>query len=47
MGVRWSGWEQTTRTAADTPDAIDEDKLRRAGEAVALTLMVLGRETDY
>ena len=47
VGVRWSGWEETARTAADTADAIDENKLQRAGETVALALMVLGRETDY
>jgi hypothetical protein len=47
VGVRWSGWEQTAHTAADTLEAVDEDKLQRAGETVALALMVLGRETDY
>jgi hypothetical protein len=31
----------------DSLEAISKDKLERAGRAVALALMILGRETQY
>jgi hypothetical protein len=47
VGLGWQGWEATSRLPADTPETISADKLERAGRALALALMTLGRETQY
>ncbi len=47
IGLSWEGWEETSRQATDTLDAISDDKLERAGRALALALLILGRETQY
>ena len=47
IGLSWKDWEKTSRQSADTPEAISEDKLERAGRALTLALMILGRETEY
>ena len=47
IGLGWQGWEETSRQSADTLEAISEDKLERAGRALSLALMILGRETQY
>ncbi len=43
----WDGWEQTSRTSADHLTDISADKLEASGRALALSLMILGRETEY
>lgn len=45
--LTWEGWEATSRQAADTVEALSQDKLERAGRALTLALMVLGREVKY
>jgi hypothetical protein len=47
IGLGWQGWEATSRLAADTLEAVSADKLERAGRALTLALMTLGRETQY
>jgi hypothetical protein len=47
VGLSWDGWEATSRMPTDSLEAISKDKLERAGRAVALALMILGRETQY
>lgn len=45
--LHWEGWEKTALTPADTPDKISVDTLQKSGRALALSLMILGRETEY
>ncbi len=45
--LHWEGWQQTALTPADTPDQISADTLQKSGRALALSLMILGRETEY
>jgi peptide/nickel transport system permease protein len=45
--LNWEGWEATARQPTDTPDTLSADKLDRAGRAITLALMVLGREARY
>jgi hypothetical protein len=47
IAVNWDGWQTTSGTPADTLDKISGDKLEKAGRAVSLALMILGRETEY
>jgi len=47
VGLGWQGWEATSRLPADTAAAASANKLERAGRALALALMTLGRETQY
>jgi peptide/nickel transport system permease protein len=44
VSLSWDGWEATSRMPTDTLAAISADKLARAGRALALALMILGRE---
>jgi peptide/nickel transport system permease protein len=43
----WEGWEASSRLAADRLDTISAEKLEQAGQTLALSLMILGRETQY
>lgn len=43
----WEGWEETARTADDIPESISQEKLEKAGRALAMALMALGREFEY
>ncbi len=43
----WEGWEETSRTPADTLENVSTENLEQAGQTLALALMVLGRETEY
>jgi hypothetical protein len=45
--LSWEGWEATSRTPADTVENVSPGNLKQAGRALALALMVLGRETEY
>ena len=45
VSVHWAGWEETSRTAEDTSDEIEADRLERVGEWVAHALMMMGRDT--
>lgn len=45
--LSWEGWMETARQPTDTPAALSPDKLERAGRAITLALMVLGREQRY
>lgn len=47
VGLRWEGWEATSRRSADTLESMPADKLEQAGRALSLALMILGRETRY
>jgi hypothetical protein len=40
------GWQETSHTADDTVESISVERLEDAGELLALSLMILGRE-DY
>jgi peptide/nickel transport system permease protein len=41
--VSWDGSDQTAHTAADTPEAIDLDKLKQVGQTTLLVVSVLGQ----
>jgi len=41
------GWEATSRTAADQLASISVESLEEAGRVISLSLMIMGRETDY
>ncbi len=43
----WEGWEASSRRSIDTLESISPEKLEQAGETLALSLMILGRETQY
>ena len=43
----WEGWDAHSRLPTDTVDRVSADALEKAGRTLALTLMILGRETDY
>jgi hypothetical protein len=45
--LTWEGWQATSRTAEDTAERLSADQLDRAGRALTLALMVLGRELQY
>lgn len=47
VGIGWLGWETTSRTGADTVEAISADRLEAVGRATTLALMTLGREINY
>lgn len=47
IGLSWEGWEETSRTTADTLESVSAEKLEKAGRALSLGLMILGRETQY
>jgi peptide/nickel transport system permease protein len=41
------GFEETSHRPSDTLESISKERLEDAGEAIALALMVMGREEDY
>ncbi len=41
------GWEATSRTVADQLGSISVENLEEAGRVISLSLMIMGRETDY
>lgn len=43
----WEGWEETSRTPDDTLETVSKEKLEKAGRALAMALMTLGREIEY
>jgi len=45
--VHWEGGEDIWGTAADGPETISAESLERAGRAISLAMMVLGREWEY
>jgi hypothetical protein len=47
IGVSWESMELTSYTIGDDISSISADNLERAGRALSLALMILGRETDY
>lgn len=47
MRLTWEGWEETSRTAADTFENISSDNLEKAGRALSLALMTMGFDRDY
>jgi hypothetical protein len=47
ISLSWEGWRATSRLPTDTVETISEDKLERAGRALSLALMTMGRETQY
>ncbi|MBN1220441.1 MAG: ABC transporter permease subunit [Anaerolineae bacterium] len=47
ISLSWQGGEEITGTPADTLETISEDKLEKAGRALSLALMILGREKEY
>jgi hypothetical protein len=47
VGIHWIGWEATSCQPEDTVANLSEEKLERAGRAVTLALMTLGRERQY
>jgi hypothetical protein len=47
LQVSWEGWEATSHMPTDDLDRISAEELQRAGRAVSLALMILGREINY
>lgn len=47
VALHWEGWEETARTINDTVDGVQAETLAKAGKAVTLALMTIGRETQY
>jgi hypothetical protein len=45
--LAWEGWQDTSRLPTDTPETLSPEKLERAGRALTLALMIVGRETRY
>jgi hypothetical protein len=45
--IAWDGWQTTSHMAADTLETVSASDLDRAGKAVSLALMILGRELQY
>ena len=45
--IRRQGWEAAARTAEDTMGDLSRENLSEAGRALAMTLMILGREINY
>jgi hypothetical protein len=43
----WEGWEETSHLPTDTLQLLSSEKLEKSGRALALALMILGRETEY
>ena len=41
------GWEATSRIAADQLESISVESLEEVGRVISLSLMIMGRETDY
>jgi ABC-type dipeptide/oligopeptide/nickel transport system permease subunit len=45
--VSWDGSFATAHLASDTPEAIDQEKLRRLGQTTLLSVLVMSREPNY
>jgi hypothetical protein len=45
--LTWDGWRASARTKEDTIERLSQNDLERAGRALTLTLMILGREVNY
>jgi hypothetical protein len=45
--LQWEGWEENSRLPTDTVENISADDLEEAGRALAMALMILGREQNY
>jgi peptide/nickel transport system permease protein len=45
--LTWEGWEETSRLPTDVPEALSGEKLEKAGRALTLALMIMGREVRY
>jgi len=45
--LSWQGWEEHARLPTDTLDNVYSERLEKAGRALALALMVMGRERTY
>jgi len=43
----WEGWEDLSRTSDDLLNTISLKSMKEAGRTLALSLMILGRETNY
>lgn len=43
----WEGWEEHSLLPTDTMENISQEKIEKAGRTLALSLMILGRETEY
>jgi len=41
------GWEATSRTVLEKLGSINLENLDEAGRVISLSLMIMGRETDY
>jgi hypothetical protein len=47
IGLSWEGMELTSFMIEDDISSVSADHLEKAGRALSLALMILGRETDY
>ncbi len=45
--LSWEGWRETARMPGDTLETLSADTLEQAGQALLLSLMVMGRENTY
>ena len=47
ISLAWEGWGATSGLPSDTLAILSSDKMEQAGRALALALMILGRERNY
>jgi len=47
ISIAWESWGATSGLQSDTSANLSSDKMERAGRALALGLMILGRERNY
>ncbi|MFN2188269.1 MAG: ABC transporter permease subunit, partial [Candidatus Promineifilaceae bacterium] len=45
--LSWEDWQEKSRTSNDNLENISPENLEDAGKALAMTLMILGREIEY
>jgi hypothetical protein len=45
--LHWQGWDEHSRLATDTISTLSVDDIEDAGEALAMALMIIGREDEY
>jgi hypothetical protein len=45
--LHWDGWDETSHLPSDTVEVVSAENLEEAGRALAMALMILGREQTY
>jgi len=47
LRMYWEGWDEYARLPEDTRARLSPQAIEDAGKTLAMTLMILGRETNY